>query len=159
MSKIITLSRLSYEDLKRCNAWKTTGDIDSEDCQLGEVVFDKDGNIPASIGEVWCLCSTIFADHSIHQATSLCRGDGADGPLLWSVWNGEVDVPILLPPAPPEVLQVQGPEVIATSFNRSISDIFPLTIVVVPQFAVAPHIRSIRLGVEGIIQQNRFQCI
>ena len=147
-----TLYQLTYDELKQHTAWVAVGDYaEMEDPELSPVEFDAEGRIPGNVGEVWCLCAAVFFDGSEHLAIAMCRGDSADGPLLWSVWNGDKDVPLLLPPTPPFVLARQGPEVFATKFGTNVANVFPLTIEVVPRFAVKPEIRTVKLGISGVI--------
>jgi|GEM_PF-6099948 len=152
MQKIVTLSQLTYDDLMKTPAWMTVGDsINGMDIQIEAVIMDNEGNIPAHIGEVWCLCRAIFANGSEHLAICMCRGDSDERPLLCSVWNGTEDIPVILPPAPAMVLDRDGPAVFASRFNMSIQDAFPMTIIAIPHFAVAPAIRIVKMDVHGIL--------
>ena len=81
----------------------------------------------------------------------MCRGDSDEGPLLESVWNGEKDVRVLLPPAPPLVLAKSGPQVFAAEFGLSVKQVFPMRFHVVPRFATPPEGRAVTLDVSGRI--------
>jgi len=64
-----TIANLGIQELKNCPAWRWTGRYDS----LGnEVVvpveFTITGHVPATAGEVHCLCVCEFADGSKHDA-------------------------------------------------------------------------------------------
>lgn len=147
-----SISKLTYDDLKAHPAWQATGDYaEDEDAKLAPVQFDGEGRIPDDLKEVWCMCVAVFANGSEHMATSMCRGDSSDGPLLWSVWNGREDVTLLLPPAPPAVLAKRGVDFFSTKFSMKKDDIFPLTIKVVSRFATSPEIRNVKLGELGVI--------
>ncbi len=147
-----TLSQLTYEDLKRSPAWGAIGDYaEDEDAKLTPVQFDDFGRIPEKLEEVWCMCTVVFANGSELMATAMCRGDSSDGPLLWSVWNGSEDVPLLLPPAPPPVLAKKGPDFFSNKFNMKKDEVFPLTIKVVSRFSTSPEIRSVKLGESGVL--------
>lgn len=138
-----TLSSLSYDDLERCTAWLSVGDYaEAEDVEVQQIEWDEAGCVPESVGEVWCLCRAVFADGTVHKACAMCRGDSDDGPLLCSVHNGYGDVPLMLSPAPPEVLRKRGPSWFASRFDRSVEAVFPLVVEVVPCFARGPAKRS-----------------
>lgn len=147
-----TLSQLTYEDLKLTTAWKSIGSYsEDEDSQITPVEFDMEGRIPRKVEEVWCLCTAVFANGTEHLATAMCRGDSSDGPMLWSIWNGNEDIPLLLPPAPTLVLAKKGPAFFSSKFLLKTEDIFPLIIKVVPRFETSPKVRSIRLDISGVI--------
>ncbi len=143
MDEITTLSQLTNEDLRRYSAWEATGDYAEDvDAKLTPVKFDDDGRVPVELEEVWCMCIATFSDGSEHMASSMCRGDSSDGPLLCTVWNGSDNVELLVPPAPPHVLEKHGPDYFSAKFNMKKGAIFPLTIKVVPRFTTKPEIRS-----------------
>jgi hypothetical protein len=145
-----TLSQLQNEDLKKYIAWETVVEsIDDDDISLMPADLDKDGRIPESLGEVWCLCRAIFKNGSEYIASAMCRGDSSDGPLLYSVWNGNENIRLILPPAPPFVLEKEGPESFAKKFNLNINDIFPIIFEVVPRFVTKPEIRRLKLDISG----------
>ena len=146
-----TLSRLTYDDFARSPAWRAVGDYaNDEDKTLEPVTLGSAGVIPEHVEEVWCLCVATFADGSEHQACAMCRGDSADGPLVWSVWNGEKDVPVILPPAPPDVLKLDGPDAFAAGFGLSLEEVFPVRLKVVPTFASEPSMRRVVLDSSGV---------
>ncbi len=147
----LRLSKLGYGDLLKHPAWLATGDYaEDEDTELEPVMMDDSGRLPSSLGEVWCLCSARFADGSEHLACAMCRADCDDGPLLWTVWNGEDDVPLFVPPAPLPVLLKDGPEPFAKNFGRTLEEVFPLSISVDPRFATPPERRSEIIRTNGI---------
>jgi len=149
MATVKTLSQLTDDDLARKLAWVVVGGYEAEELELSPAELDSKGRIPGNIGEVWCLCTAVFANETEHTACAMCRGDSEDGPLLWSVSNGKESVPLLLPPAPPFVLAREGPEVFAAKFGMRLKDVFPLTVQVVPRFAVEPETRIVKLGTSG----------
>ncbi len=151
MAIIRELGQLTDDDLRQHPAWVVVGGYEAEDLKLSPVEFDSSGRIPSNVGEVWCLCTAVFANGTQHMASAMCRGDCAEGPLLWEVSNGKQTVPLLLPPAPPFVLAREGPEVFAAQFDLSVDAVFPLTIEVVPCFVIKPEKRSVKLGTSGII--------
>jgi hypothetical protein len=145
-----TLSKLTYEDFGRASVWMSVGEYeDDEDTQLEPAPLTAEGLVPEGIGEVWCLASARFADGSEHKAAAMCRGDAEDGPLACSVWNGREDVPVLLPPAPPHVLEVDGPLVFARKFGLGVSEVFPIDLEVFVRFQRPPRIRRVRLRESG----------
>jgi hypothetical protein len=151
MAIIKTLGQITDDDFRQHPAWAVVGGYEAEDLELSPVEFDSNGRIPSSVGEVWCLCTAVFANGSEYLASAMCRGDSSEGPLLWEVSNGKRAVPLLLPPAPPFVLDREGPTVFAAQFGLSVNDVFPLTLKVVPCFATKPEKRSVKLGTSGII--------
>lgn len=151
MAIIRALSQLTDDDLKQHPAWVVVGGYEAEDLELSPVEFDSNGRIPSNVGEVWCLCTATFANGNQYMASAMCRGDCTEGPLLWEVSNGKQTVPLLLPPAPPFVLDQEGPEAFSTQFDLSVDDVFPLIIEVAPRFAIEPEKRSVKLGTSGII--------
>lgn len=142
------LSELGGEDLLARPAWRVTGDPHAADVEL-EPVDLVQGFVSADVGEVWCLCTATFADGSTHHASALCRGDSDFGPRPWSFMQGPNAVRLLLPPAPQFVLDQEGPVFFAGIFGRSIDDVFPIQLRVVPQFATPPRSRSILLTIGG----------
>lgn len=151
MRATTTLSRLTYDHLTDSPAWRAIGDYANADDQTLEAIrYAGCRPIPASVQEVWCLCIAKFANGSEHSACAMCRGDSADGPLAWSVWNGEEDVPVIVPPAPPPVLEIDGPGVFASRFALSVQEVFPIVFEVVPRFVVRPEKRAAILDVAGV---------
>ena len=150
MKSRTTLGRLTYEDLEASAAWVATGETEEQDQVLVPVVL-RNGRVPRTAGEVWCLSVSRFADATEHLACTMCRGDNEDGPLAWTIWNGERDVSLLLPPAPPFVLAEDGPEPFARAFNKKISEVFPLEIRALPEFEIEPTRRIVRLGAQGVL--------
>ena len=145
------LSQLNYEDLRRCAAWVAVGDYaEVEDPELAPVGFDSDGRVPRHIEEVWCLSRATFADGSEHPAIAMCRGDSDAGPLLWSVWNGTEDVPVVIPPAPSSVLAKRGPGAFASKFGRAVEDVFPMDFEVIAGFSTYPLRRRVKIEATGI---------
>jgi len=145
-----TISQLNNDDLIKYKAWETvTETIDDEEVMLTPAVLRSDGKIPASCGEVWCLCKATFANKSEHIALALCRGDANEGPLLWTVWNGEKDVSLMFPPAPQFVLDVEGPEGFAESFSLQTEDVFPIDFEVIPRFETPKAVRKVILNISG----------
>jgi hypothetical protein len=150
MEKRTTLSQLNYKDLLRCVAWASTGDYANEsDPELTAVEFDSFGAVPSAYAEVWCLCEARFANGTRYDAVALFRGDADEGPLLCSVWNGDQNVPLILPPAPAPVLARRGPVAFAASFGRLTEDVFPLSISAKVRFAVPPVERGRVFDVSG----------
>lgn len=150
MEQTRTFADLSYGDLQVCPAWRSTGTCDERGNQvLKPVRLGADGSIPASVEEVWCLCKCRFADATEHGACSSCDGDTSEGPLAWSVWNGDEFIPIIVPPAPDFVLEKEGPIAFCRAFNLESQAVFPLEIEVVPAFEIAPHRRSVLIDSSG----------
>jgi hypothetical protein len=151
-----TVANLSYDDLREKSGWQWTGAYDDDGNEvLVPVKFDALGRILESAGEVWCLCTCRFANGSEHPACAMCRGDSKEGPLALSVWDGERFVPVILPPAPEFVLEKEGPLTFCRRFTLEPDEVFPMEIIVVPRFAVAPHRRSVRIGISGIVPKER----
>jgi len=147
-----TLANLSNADLQRVHAWEVTGKKSSKGESILIPVGLVDGEVvPRNVGEIWCLCRCTFNDASEHIASAMCRGDSSDGPLGISVWNGERSLRIMVPPAPPFVLEKEGPIVFARHFKRSVQAVFPAKIEVLPRFAVHPTVRTAVIQVNGIV--------
>lgn len=61
----------------------------------------------------------------------------------------------MVPPAPPFVLKVQGPEVLAQRFGKSVDQVFPLRMEALVEFAHPPHRRVVlftRFGRQSDVQ-------
>lgn len=141
---MITLSKLSYDDLDRISAWRVIEEtIDEEDVSLEPAKLDNIGLVEKSNGEVWCLCKVIFFNGDEHKASAICRGDDNQGPLLLTVSNGVEDISLIMPPAPDFVLDLEGPVAFCRRFDKPTNDVFPLRIDVIPKFKLPPHDRSI----------------
>ncbi len=152
MYENIYLSELTNEHLIKCDSWKVFEEsLDEEDVILEPAIKTQDGLVAASNREVWCFCKAIFANGDEHFASAMCRGDSDDGPLLCSVWNGKVDVRILVPAAPSFVLEKEGPIFFCKEFGKEIEDVFPIIFNVIPLFETNPTIRWIKID-SGIIK-------
>ena len=149
-----SLATLRHADLDRYAAWAVTGDVVDGAEILEPVTTFVNGKLPSHLGEVWCRSQCRFSDGSLHRACALYRGDSSDGPLAWSVFNGSVDVPLVLPPAPAEVLAVDGPERLASSFGRAIADVFPLEIAAACLFQTPPETRSVIIDASGVVERR-----
>jgi hypothetical protein len=149
--KVIKLSELSMTELQHHDAWRTIESTNEDsNVALTPAHKNEDGMISKSNGEVWCLCNVHFSDGTQLTATSLCRGDSDYGPLLWSFWNGQSFISLVVPPAPRFVLDVEGPNRFCKHFDKKINQIFPLRLEVVPSFEVQPTKRSIIITEKGI---------
>lgn len=147
----ITLSELTYDLLGKTNAWRVIMDtLEDEDASLEPAYLNAKGEIDADNEEVWCICSAKFSNGTTYKASSMCRGDSDEGPLLWSIWNGEKDVSLLLPPVPPPVLKVEGPEPFAAEFGLNTSEVFPIEFNVIPVFETSPTQRKVILTPNGV---------
>jgi hypothetical protein len=70
------LSSISHADFEREPAWQVKGDaLQESDPELVPAPRDEDGQIPLSVGEVWCAADASFADGSRWGAITLCGGD------------------------------------------------------------------------------------
>lgn len=138
-----TLGTLTREDLAEVPAWEATGEVVDGDIVLVPLVLGPSDGVPAGVGEVWCRSRCRFANGEEHPACAMYRGDSEEGPLAWTVWNGARDVPLLLPPAPPQVLALDGPEPFARAFQLSLGAVFPLTIEADCDFEQPPHRRRV----------------
>lgn len=146
-----TLGKLSDEALALHPAWEATGEIDEGDQVLVPALLTADGRVASSVGEVWCRSSCRFADGEVHRACAMYRGDGHLGPLGWTVSSGDAEVPLIVPPAPPSVLAMEGPTVFSQAFNKKVDEVFPLEITSDVEFEKAPHCRSVIIGTEGVL--------
>lgn len=144
----VTLGTLTFEDLGRFPVWEPTGEIEDGDQVLLPVALDLAGRVPSTRGEVWCLCVCRFSNGTEAPACAVCQANSGEGPLGWSVWNGERDVRLILPPAPPFVLAEEGPEAFCRAFGLDISAAFPLEIAALCPFEMPPHRRSVVLAVD-----------
>jgi hypothetical protein len=150
--KNITLGTLTYDHLNKVNAWQVKMDtLEDYDAELEPPQFNVSGEISVLNKEVWCLCSAKFSNGTTHQAAAMCRGDSDEGPLLWSIWNGEKDLSLQLPPSPPPVLKVDGPEPFSAAFGLEVNEVFPIELSVVARFEAEPSIRKVILSPQGII--------
>lgn len=146
----IRLSELNKDHLKNIVVWRVIPDsLEEADAELEPAELDADGEIGAKNEEVWCACSARFSNGTVHEGVAMCRGDSSDGPLLWSIWNGMRAVPLLLPPAPPAVLKVDGPERFAVEFGLMVGEVFPIEFAVIPQFETKPTKRKVILNIGG----------
>jgi hypothetical protein len=150
----ITLADLTYEDLNQFPVWKQTPIIAAGGNPVLEPLIKKGQLVPGDVGMVWCLCVCIFKDGSRYLACALCRGDVAEGPICWSVWNGQKEVILLVPPAPENVLRIDGPENFAKSFSRTINQVFPLEIQVCSEFETPPKRRRVRVDATGVLAED-----
>lgn len=143
---VCTLDELSNDLLAAHPVWCGTG-IESDDGlqYYTPLRLTPDGLVPSSVGEVFCLSNCRFSDGTNHLACSMCRGDSPEGPLLWTVWDGEKDSRLILPPAPDFVLAQEGPEAFAAAFGLPLAAVFPAIFEVVPEFATAPRRRRVKL--------------
>ena len=121
MTGSVKLSTVTNEDFARVPAWQVGGDVlEDEDPELVPAARSDDGKLSRSIGEVWCLADAIFSDGSRLPSIALCRGDSSDGPMLWQVWDGRQYIPLVVPPAPDFVLDVDGPIPFSGKFGRTV---------------------------------------
>jgi hypothetical protein len=148
----IKLSKIEISDLKRIDAWKILeSTYDDEDMTLIPAEKNRQGFITRENGDLWCWCKATFANGALHDAIALCRGDSDQGPMLWTFWNGEDVVGLMVPPAPDFVLEVDGPANFCQEFSESAENVFPISLEAVPKFEVAPTIRRITIYAEGAI--------
>lgn len=147
-----TLGKLSDEELAMHPAWEATGEVDEDDQVLVPSLLTTDGRIASSVGEVWCRSWCRFANGEVHRACAMYRGDGDLGPLGWTISSGNAEVPLIVPPAPPPILEMEGPAVFARAFNRSVEEVFPLEITSDVEFEMVPHRRSVIVGTEGVLR-------
>lgn len=146
----LKLSTLTYEDFEITNAWKVMMEtINEDDVSLEPALVNSNGYISKKNEEVWCLCLAIFSNGLKYKATGMCRGDSSEGPLLWSIWNGLKDIPLILPPAPPFILKFDGPESFSKEFGLDISKVFPIEFNVIPHFETKPSKRIVILDTDG----------
>lgn len=146
-----TLGKLSDKELEAHPAWEATGELDDGDQVLVPALLTADGRVASSMGEVWCRSICRFADGEIHSACAMYRGDSELGPLGWTVSSGVGEIPLIVPPAPPPVLVMEGPVVFAQAFMKSIEEVFPLEITSAVEFEMAPCRRSVIIGSEGVL--------
>jgi hypothetical protein len=62
-------------------------------------------------------------------------------------------VPLIVPPAPPQVLELDGPAVFARAFGKCIEAVFPLEIKLTVEFEMEPRRRSVIIGSEGVLRK------
>jgi hypothetical protein len=148
-----TLGMLSDDELELHPAWEATGEVEEGDKVLVPARMTGDGRVDPTVGEVWCRSVCTFANGDVHQACAMYRGDRAEGPLAWTISKNGNELPLLVPPAPPAVLELDGPVPFAKAFNLSLNDIFPLEIKATVKFVTLPADRSVEIGVEGILRR------
>ena len=147
--KKLLLGQMTYGDLSRIPAWEATGEVEDGDRVLIPAKT-VNGLIDASVGEVWSLATCRFSNGEEHKACVMCRGDNADGPLGWTVWNGSRDVPLIVPPAPLPVLKLDGPESFARAFGKRLDQVFPLKIEAESRFVTPPSRRAVCVDSMGV---------
>lgn len=137
------LNEMTIQDFKQTPCWKVleTG-FDENDVKLVEAAISDDGTVLATNGEVWCKGIATFNNGLIYDGVCMCRADASDGPLLITIWNGQKDVSIIMPPAPDFVLENEGPEPFCQAFHLSYQEIFPIQFLVEAKFEVAPLTRQ-----------------
>lgn len=145
----VTLGCLTYADLEQHPCWEATGEVVDGDELLRPVQLTRDRRVPRAFGEVWCLSRCTFANGDSHRAFALYRGDIDEGPLAISVWNGAEDVRLVPPPAPSDVLELEGPIPFAAAFDRNVREVFPLVFEAVCEFETMPSTRTLRISPEG----------
>lgn len=134
-----TLSKLSYKIFSDHDCWKVVEEsVENKDIELIPALRTSDNLVSRLNGEVWCLSKATFSNGKVFLASSMCRGDSSLGPTLISVWNGKVEVPLILPPAPPFVLSIDGPDAFCKKFKLKYEAVFPLLFEVVPKFEIMP---------------------
>lgn len=149
--KRVKLSELNYDHFEEAGAWRVIPEtLEEVDASLEPALLNSRGEVTRENEEVWCLCQASFSNGSAHRAAAMCRGDSGQGPLLWTIWNGVKDVSLQLPPAPPPVLKVDGPEPFCASFDLNIADVFPIRLVVIPRFEQKPNLRKVMLDTTGV---------
>ncbi len=145
-------STLRPSDFLEVAAWQGVGDyLEDADPEYQPVRFDAAGRVPASAGYVHCRCVATFSDGTKHEAVGICGSHSEEGPELVSVLRGEQYHRVMVPPAPPFVLEAEGPAPFAKAFDRSVADVFPLSVEVVAKFEIPPHIRHVVLDTGGMI--------
>lgn len=149
-----TLGTLSDEDLTVHPAWEATGDTEDGDKELVPAPMVDRETVSATAREVWCLSECIFANGDTHPATAMYRGDGPEGPLAWTVSHDGEEIPLVVPPAPDFVLQLDGPAAFAQKFNLPTEAVFPLEIRSIVRFQSHPAERSVHLNQDGILQRT-----
>src|SRR5437763_13600232 len=121
-----TLGQLSDEELSLHVAWEATGEVEDGDKVLIPATTDHVGRVASTVGEVWCRSVCCFLNGEQHPACAMYRGDGPEGPLAWSVTNNDgEEVRLIVPPAPPVVLEIDGPIAFARNFGHKVEEIFP----------------------------------
>lgn len=146
----VTLDLLTNDLLIQYPVWGETGELNDDGERFYTPVrLTKKVLVPCEVSEVFCLSKCHFANGTSHLACAMCRGDSPEGPLLWTIWNGQKDVRLILPPAPDFVLQKEGPEAFASAFGLPLAAVFPAIFEVVPEFATAPRRRRAKLTPSG----------
>lgn len=148
----ITIADLELRHFREHLVWRWVGEYDNRGNEVLEPVTLIEGDtVPPTIGEAWCFCTCHFANSEAHPACVMCRGDSGEDPIHCSVWSGDRFLPLILPPAPPHVIEKVGPQTFRKAFGLPLDRIFPIEVVVVPSFAVLPARRSVRFDVSGKI--------
>jgi hypothetical protein len=145
------LSELNIGSFANNDSWMIAEESIEDNDVLLKPAYKIKGRVSKKNGEVWCLSKALFSNGEIYSASSMCRGDSDQGPLLWSVWNGEKYVALIVPPAPDFVLESEGPIAFCNEFARNPEDVFPISFEVVPLFEIEPHKRSLLIGIKGIL--------
>ena len=151
--EIIKLDELSIEKLKKIDAWKIVEESYKDyDYLITPADKTNKGEVSKRNGQVWCLSHAFFFNEEQHIACTMCRGDSKDGPLLWSVWNGNKFVTLMVPPAPDFVLEVEGPINFCKEFKRPLNKVFPIKFEAQPSFEIKPHKRIVTITADGIVK-------
>ena len=156
--ELIKLSELNDDLLQKFDSWRVLEETyDYEDVSLSPAYKNNNGEISNKNGEVWCLSKAIFANGEEHKASSMCRGDSNQGPLLWSVWNNTKRINLLLPPAPDFVLKKEGPIKFCAEFNKPPGEVFPIRFEIIPKFQIEPNLRIVAIYQDGTLSNKSVQ--
>lgn len=156
--KLIKLSELNDDLLQKFDSWRVLEETyDDEDVSLSPAYKNNNGEISNKNGEVRCLSKAIFANGEVHKASSMCRGDSNEGPLLSSVWNKTKWINLLLPPAPDFVLKKEGLINFCATFNKPPDEVFPIQFEVIPKFQIEPNLRTVTIYQDGTISNKSVQ--
>jgi hypothetical protein len=148
----LKISDVSIADLVEVLAYKVAEPAyDELDLLLIPAEVIGQGIVLRTNGEVWCLSKATFSNGVEHGALTMCMADSGEGPLLWSVWNGDMFVALFVPPSPDFMLESDGPENFSREFGERLEDVFPITIVVIPRFEADPTKRQIVIYAGGKI--------
>ena len=150
--KQIKFSDLNMSSFQNHDSWQVLEET-LEEIDISLIPADKNesGLISSKNGEVWCLSKMTFFNNEQHFASSMCRGDSNEGPILWSVWKDNELITLMLPPAPDFVLDIDGPASFCSEFNLSQQDIFPISFEVIPEFQLEPHKRAVLIYPDGTV--------
>lgn len=150
----MTLEELELNDLIQVNSWKTINEDEDLEPFLEPATKNINGRLIEGNGSCWCLSNVLFSNGTKFYAISRCRADDSEIPLNWSVWNGKEFIPLLVPPVPQFVLDIDGPNYFCEKFDLNLEEVFPMVLIVKDEFDLEPHKRTVTIDTVGVVDNG-----